>query len=215
VLSGEVLKAEKSRISYILDSSMDEKMSIPAHIWIGIRAKLHGRTVAEEQRKLDEKRIRLVDPVIEDVINFSFDDADLDATKALGQISSLLRRLDAVHSLYPTLKAFVADKPRAAKEDFKTRCDALYTWSKVVTSVRHQIAVLQHWTGSETLDVEQPNTTAEKPLLAQRSAARNQAGSQIADGTSFVERVLKEVRLLKSSFSAVLTCVIGIHAKDL
>jgi len=61
----------------------------------------------------------------------------------------------------------------------------------LLTSLRRHIDVLRHWTGSPTLDVTQPNTSAEVPINAGNRLHVN-GQQEVADGSSFVERMLKE-----------------------
>ncbi|KAJ7462795.1 hypothetical protein B0H11DRAFT_2241295 [Mycena galericulata] len=191
VLAGDVLKTEKTRIATVLESATSERDQIHNDIWMGIRAKLHERTVEEERKKLDERRLRTVDAVIDDVHKFCLP-KDTPTPEAMRQITALLRRLDFVQSLYPHLKAFYADRPVCREHLFTSRRDALITWSTILTSVGHQIARLQRWTGSETLDVNQRNTSAEIPI-GPTAARHTRAGpADIADGSSFAERLLKE-----------------------
>jgi mitogen-activated protein kinase kinase kinase len=194
VLAGEVLKSEKTRIAVALESQGDEHHNMHQNIWLGIRAKFHARSVDEERRRLEEKRIRTVDPIIEDILKFHVTENLLDTDRsahALQQVNSLLRRLDVAHSLYPNLKAFYSDKPVASESSFQARCDTLNTWSTLMTTLRHQFSVLRRWTGSDTLDVTQPNTSSEVPI---GTPLPPHAGSptQTLDGSSFVERLLKE-----------------------
>ncbi|KAJ7293165.1 hypothetical protein C8J57DRAFT_17783 [Mycena rebaudengoi] len=191
VLAGDVLKSEKSRIATVLESATSEKDQIHNDIWMGIRAKLHKRPVEEERKKLEERRLRTVDAVIDEVHKFHLPTGTSTA-EAIKQVAILLRRLDFVQSLYPHLKAFYADKPICTEPLFITRRDALITWSTILTSVGHQIARLQRWTGSETLDVNQRNTSAEIPLGSHAPRNVKAGPSEIADGSSFAERLLKE-----------------------
>ncbi|KAJ7456581.1 hypothetical protein FB451DRAFT_1511621 [Mycena latifolia] len=179
VLAGDVLKTEKTRIATALESATSEKDQIRNDIWMGIRARLHERTVSEERKKLDEQRL-LLSP------------KDTPTPEAIKQVAALLRRLEFIQSLYPSLKALYADRPVCKEFLFTSRRDALITWSTILTSVAHQIARLQRWTGSETLDVNQRNTSAEIPI-GPNSARHARAGpTDIADGSSFAERLLKE-----------------------
>ncbi|TFK36808.1 hypothetical protein BDQ12DRAFT_608772 [Crucibulum laeve] len=199
VLAGDVLKSEKSRIQVALESLGDEQNNLYLNIWLGIRARFHGRPLEEERRKLEEKRIRTVDSVIDEIMNFHINRRDVAApedvtTFALQQVMSILRRLEIAQSLYPNLKAFYLDKPHAAEGAFQARCDTLNTWSTVLTSLKHHVALLRRWTGSDTLDVNQPNTSNEVPIGTHSTPKISSNGStpDLADGTSFVERLLKE-----------------------
>lgn len=196
VLAGEVLKSEKTRIAVALESQGDEHQNIHHNIWLGIRAKFHARSVEEERRRLEEKRIRTVDPIIEDILKFRVTGNEVNTdrtTQALKQVNALLRRLDVAQSLYPNLKAFYLDKPIASEAQFQARCDTLNTWSTLVTTLRHQFSILRRWTGSDTLDVTQPNTSSELPIGAPlHSTPGHGSPTPTLDGSSFVERLLKE-----------------------
>jgi mitogen-activated protein kinase kinase kinase len=197
VLSGDVLKSEKTRIAVALDSLGDEQNNLQLNLWLGIRAKFHGRMVEEERRRLEERRLRTVDNVINEIMTFKVADVKVsEATDitafALSEVSTVLRRLDVVQSLYPSLKAFYSDKPVAAGGAFQARCDTLNTWYTVLTSLKHHFALLRRWTGSDTLDVNQPYTSNEVPIATLSSYRFGGLNTEIADGTSFVERLLKE-----------------------
>ena len=200
VLSGDVLKSEKTRIAVALDSLGDEQNNLQLNLWLSIRAKFHGRSVEEERRRLEERRLRTVDNVINEIMIFKVADikvveaSDMTAF-ALSEVSTVLRRLDVVQSLYPSLKAFYIDKPVAAEGAFQARCDTLNTWYTVLTTLKHHFALLRRWTGSDTLDVNQPYTSNEVPIATLSSSRFDTPGglnTEIADGTSFVERLLKE-----------------------
>ena len=160
VLDGDVLRSEKSRIQVALETSSDPGANKNVDIWIAIRAKLRRRTVQEERRILEERKAHLVDKVISEILQFRVVDST-DFPSAANQVNAILQHLDKIQSFYPTLKAFHFDKPEAAQQDFQSRCDALYTWSTVLTSLRQQISIFKRWTGSETLDVTAKSTRPE------------------------------------------------------
>ena len=210
VLDGDVLKSEKTRIADALESSGDEQNSIHLNIWLGIRAEFHGVTVEEERKDLEERRLRTVDGVIEEIMTFRVDpvgDNDTTFAFALNQVNSLMRRLEVAQSLYPSLRAFHLDKPASTHPEFHARCDALNTWSTVLISLRDKINLLRKWTGSETLDVTQPNTNAEVLIGASSSGASNNGTGEIVDGSSFVERVLKEESMQRTFEKGFLSTV--------
>jgi mitogen-activated protein kinase kinase kinase len=196
VLAGEVLKSEKTRIAVALESQGDEQQNTQLNIWLGIRARFHARSVEEERRRLQEKRMRTVDPIIEDILLFRVEGNEINTdrtTQALKEVNTLLRRLEVAQSLYPNLKAFYVDKPIAAEAQFQARCDTLNTWSTLMSTLRHQFSVLRRWTGSDTLDVTQPNTSSEVPIGASlHPDSTNPSPTPTMDGSSFVERLLKE-----------------------
>jgi mitogen-activated protein kinase kinase kinase len=208
VLDGDVLKSEKTRISVALESSAEEQNRTHLNIWLGIRAKFHGTSEAEEKKSLEERRLRTVDAVIDELLSFRVDSTgSRDATSALKQVNAVMHRLDIAQSLYPSRKAFHLDKDFSMNPEFQARCDALNTWSTVLTSLRRQIALLRRWTGSDTLDVTQPNTNAEVAIGANPAHLDKDGRTEIADGTSFVERVLKEESMQKTFEKGFLTTV--------
>ncbi|KAI0757277.1 kinase [Daedaleopsis nitida] len=190
VLAGDVLKAESTRIAVALNSSSEEENNPRAGIWLGIRARFHGRTVEEERRKLDGRRLRTVDSVIKQIMEFRVEEppegsSENRETYALQQVNAVLRRLEIAHSLYPSLRAFYLDYPAATDIDFQSRCDTLNTWSTVLTSLRQLLGTLRKWTGSEDINVTQP--TSQPPTTGMTNGEATKG-----TGTTFVERLLKE-----------------------
>ncbi|EPQ61084.1 kinase [Gloeophyllum trabeum ATCC 11539] len=210
VLAGDVLKSEKTRIAVALESSADEQSTLHADIWLGIRAKLHGRTEEEERRRLEERRLRNVDAIINEIMTFRIVDENSDTdphTNALKHVNAILNRLDMVQSLYPNLKAFYSDKPAAAEPAFQARCDTLNTWSTVLTSIRTYVKLLRQWTGSENLDVTQPRHDKDGAVGGPSPRITKDGETEVADGTSFVERVLKEDSIQRTFEKEILTTV--------
>ncbi|KAH0590289.1 hypothetical protein H2248_000451 [Termitomyces sp. 'cryptogamus'] len=220
VLGGHVLKSEKTRIASALLSGADEHNTVHTDIWLGIRARFHGRTDEEERKRLEERRIRVVDAVVKEIKSFrvTLDDQDADqhadpVASALRQVSTVLHHFDVAQSLYPTLKALYNDKPATTEGVFQARFDTLNTWSTIVTSLRQQIDLLRRWTGSSTLDVTEPNTGSELPFTNTTNSA---SASELTVGTSFVERLLKEEsmqRTFEKGFLVTVHAFIGV-ARD-
>ncbi|KAI0080018.1 kinase [Panus rudis PR-1116 ss-1] len=207
VLAGDVLKAENTRIAVALRSSMEEENNLRANIWLGIRAKVHSRTESEERRRLDERRLRIVDPTINEVLNFRVSDLPPDspespADHALKEVNALLHRLDIAYSLYPSLRCLYLDYPAANSNDFQARVDTLNTWSTVITTLRQQISMLRKWTGSETLNVTQPSSAASTPLPGSDRHVESNAA-----GTAFVDRLLKEEAMQKQVEKGAMTTI--------
>ncbi|KAG6335627.1 hypothetical protein ID866_3463 [Astraeus odoratus] len=203
VLRGHVLKSEKTRIAVALDSSREQQNLLHLGIWLGLRAKFSGRSEADERTYLEDRRMRTVDAVIDEITNFRLKDEEREPIIALKRVNSLLLRLDTAQSLYPTLKAFHSDKASAADSKFQGRCDTLNTWSNVFVSLRRHITLLQRWTGSESLDVTNPSTITN---LTVSNAPRMYMSASSVE-TTFVERVLKEDSLQKTFEKGFLTTV--------
>jgi mitogen-activated protein kinase kinase kinase len=213
VLDGDVLRSEKSRIATVLAASSDELKNLRLNLWYGIRARMRGRKEADERRFVIESRAATADPVINEVLTFRArhieNSSDPGAT-ALAQVNEVIHHLDVVQTLYPALRALEEIKPIIGDDKFAERRDTLITWSNVFTSLRYQIDVLRKWTGSETLDVTAPNSNPDGPLSQRYS--RNGTGST-PDGTTFLERVLKEESIQMTFAKGFMTTVHSLIAK--
>jgi mitogen-activated protein kinase kinase kinase len=197
VLDGDVLSAEKTRIGIDKentirdDHSADYRKNFPvADIWLGARARIRCRNIEEERKRVEHRRLRVGEGLVEDVLAFKYDER-------LGppreQVNNLLRRLDAVESFYPSIKTMLLDKPAFAEMGFRERIDAMVSWANLAGMTQHHYALLQKWTGSQTLDVIAPNTNAELPLVTHTNhVRRGPHDREMVDATTFVERVLKE-----------------------
>ncbi|KAI9602208.1 hypothetical protein KEM48_000777 [Puccinia striiformis f. sp. tritici PST-130] len=91
VLTGEVLRTEKTRISEVSggkDTSMRQQdASRMSDIWVGLRAYLRCRSVADEQRYLEDARLQM-DQVLEDVRKFKVS-SRLSKDEAIQRVQSL------------------------------------------------------------------------------------------------------------------------------
>lgn len=197
VLAGDVLQGESSRIG--VDQSGDEvfRKKLGQDIWWQIRARMRGRSPDEEKRRVEERRNRVVDTVLEEVESFT----TTSSSSALDQVIYVLQKISLIEALYPHQAAFRAAKPLYDSPAFQARLDALTAWSTLVSALQAQLHILQKWTGSDDLDVTKPNTTNEKALVAKAryhpldtkaKAHALAANDQAADDSTFLERVMKE-----------------------
>ncbi|KDQ20448.1 hypothetical protein BOTBODRAFT_307461 [Botryobasidium botryosum FD-172 SS1] len=191
VLSGEVLRTEKTRIARALESSEAHRNRLD--IWYGLRAFAHRKTVESERQYLEEGRLRTVKPIVDEILNFRVispddpDAADTPPPPPIQQITGVLNRLDYAQSLYPSLQDMESEHPACTEKEFTSRRDVLVSWVNVANSLRYQIDSLKTWTGSDKLDVTEPNTTAEVPIQKSKPAPEEHA-----DSTTFVERIIKD-----------------------
>lgn len=187
VLSGDVLQGESSRQGLNEPSRGMLKKALGQSLWWQIRAKIRGRGEDEEVRRVEDRRGRIVDSVLEEVDKFTVEknlgpagigrrlssedngqseESDHQSElSALDQTNYILEKLGVVESLYPHHRALRAAKPLYNSEAFQSRVNALSSWSTIVTSLQNQLAILQKWTGSDDLDITRPNTTKEKALV--------------------------------------------------
>ncbi|CAG8555657.1 6742_t:CDS:2 [Acaulospora morrowiae] len=176
VLTGEVIKSEKRRLS----GSARQAYNINFNMWLGIRAAVHGRLTQNptEEKAIVEERRQQIDSVLNEVVQFEVKHGDV---SALDQVAELLQKVDACESLYPSRKAMMEDKPLYKSAEFTYSLDALNSWLTVTRSLQTQLKILQNWTGSEDLIITR---SKDAPADAE---------------PSFLERILKE-NSLKQTF---------------
>lgn len=131
----------------------------------------------------------------EDILHFVFNEESPES--ATSQINGCLRRLDAVESFYPNLDALYADKPAFKEPNFRKRVAAMIAWVNLAGMTSQHVTLLQKWTGSKKLDVLAPYTTNEVPIIARRYQHEDYYLPEMADASTFVERVLKEHSLVQ------------------
>ncbi|CAG8700040.1 8085_t:CDS:2, partial [Racocetra persica] len=162
VLTGEVIKSEKRRLS----GSSRQASNIAYHIWFQINT-----TLRRLPSDLNESR-RQIDNILKEVIDF---EVKPDGVPAFDQVVEILQKVDVCESLYPSRKAMMADKPLYESLEFQNNLDALNSWLTVTRSFQTQLKILQNWTGSDDLEITRPKDAPAD-----------------AENPSFLERILKE-----------------------
>ncbi|KAI8149822.1 hypothetical protein BJV82DRAFT_503267 [Fennellomyces sp. T-0311] len=186
VLLGEVLKSEKKRLSTTDRLKQQKPMQ---EIWMSLRALLRGRTIAQEQKYLEDGR-REISSVIDCVMAFQVKDEG--KNDALDQVADVLKKVDRIESLYPTRAEMIHANPKYGQADFQARLDALNAWCTITRSLYMQYKILRDWTGSKDLQIAPKDdntvsTAEEAPNVFNLQVQRTDP--------SFVERILKESAL--------------------
>ncbi|KAJ2830765.1 Suppressor of Sensor Kinase (SLN1), partial [Coemansia furcata] len=203
--------------------------NIHTELWLECRAVIRGRTPLQEKQTLESLRALHTDTTLRAVMDFSADrvvttaaasnfatNSDGDAstaefsTQCLIQLQRLLRRVDIVEGLYPTLRALAEAKPIYASQPFQDKLAAIISWTNISVRLGLLHKMIQRWTGSRELSL---HSTASLGLYASTTAgitkgAGSSGGEQgtTADTTHsvrslhskgyqhtpFVERLLKE-----------------------
>lgn len=97
VLTGEVVKNEKQRLR--APPEMDKKL-VAEELWMGVRAKVCGRSM-DEQRRIIEYSRNTKDGILLEVVNFRAKPADeAGGRSASDQVEDLLNRLDNFEQLW-------------------------------------------------------------------------------------------------------------------
>lgn len=204
VLLGEVLKSEKKRLS--TSDQMKPKKPIQ-EIWLSLRALLRGRTIAQEQKYLEEGR-REINSVIDAVMAFrvtmpakstttSSEDEDVLTREdvALEQVAEVLKSVDRIESLYSTRAEMIAANPRYGEAEFQARLDALNAWCTITRSLYMQYKILSDWTGSKDLQIARKQDDIPDDTNTTSTTTTTTTPKQQPTDPSFVERILKESAL--------------------
>ncbi|GAA5885121.1 hypothetical protein JCM6882_007238 [Rhodosporidiobolus microsporus] len=231
VLSGNVLKSEKTRLSTAslsgtkaLKTGFTEgfgsgRKQRAYAIWLLLRAKVRGRTADEESRFLEEARAK-VDEVIDEVAKFRVADLEQqeggividDAIRqrnAADQVASLLKRVDWCETLYPSRQALSREKERINEEEITRRIDALRTWQQITRRLKVSVGILRKWTGSDweklstLLAPEDKEVTPNGTGPAATPATPSSAAGKSTD-RGFVASIVREDSLAKTFENRIL-----------
>ncbi|ORY75407.1 hypothetical protein BCR37DRAFT_352181 [Protomyces lactucae-debilis] len=197
VLTGEVVKSEKKRLQGAPGTSLDGKLM--SDLWLGLKAKALGRNLQDQTRIIEDARSAM-DSTLEAVTRFQVRSKNVTELTPWDQVAEMVQKLEECESMYPSRAAMIEAKPIVASEVFVQNVDALISWTTVTQFIHTAISILKNWTGNDELDVTQPGQTGVDGTVP-----------GLTDGSSFIERVLKENGLQrtfeKKSLSGIDTLV--------
>lgn len=176
VLTGDVVKQEKKRLIGSTETQGDNTMK--AEIWMGVRAKVCGRSLQAQRRLVDDARGK-IRANLESIISFEVEGAAEAGQTAGQQVADIVKKIETVESAYPTRQALEAAYPRAASQPYKDACDAVIAWNNTTALIGTEMSILRKWVGNEELDFVRPRPRAEQD-------------HHLADESSFIDRILKE-----------------------
>ena len=179
VLRGDVVKQEKQRLIGTGEQQGDKALA--NEIWMGLRAKVCGRSVAAQRRMVEEGRAN-IGADVEAIINFEIKGESEAGKPKAEQVRELVGRIARCESLYPSKKALETAFPRAGSEDYKKSCEAVIAWHNTNVMINTELFVLQKWVGNEELDFS-------------KTRARSPSGTGLSDESSFLDRMLREESL--------------------
>lgn len=187
VLTGDVVKQEKKRMTGGGAEAGDK-----SELWIGVRAKVFGRTAAAQQRVLEDQRSK-IPAMIEDIASFEIKGETEVGKGPREQVATVVQEIEKLESLYPSTKQLKAAYPKAASAAFQQSCNAIVAWHNTTELINIELSILQSWVDNEELDF---------------SKSRQQSSEDgLTDESSFIERVLKEdgLKSLQSKDSMLTT----------
>lgn len=175
VLKGDVVKQEKQRLIGTTERKGEKFLN--NEIWIGVRAKVCGRSLAAQKRMVEECRSR-INQEIESIIAFQVKGETEVGKPAAKQVQDVVERIERCESLYPTRLAMEQANARAASDDFKASCEAVIAWHNTTALINTELAILQGWVGNDELAFAKPAIHGNDPVLT--------------DEASFLDRIHKD-----------------------
>ncbi len=176
VLKGDVVKQEKQRLIGTTEQKGDRTFN--NGIWIGVRAKICGRTVAAQGRLMEDGRAN-IGRLIEEIISFEIKGETEVGKPPMNQVQDIVGKIERCENLYPTRLALESANSRAASEQFQASCDAVIAWHNTTELINTELAILRGWVGNDELDFA-------------KSKTRSANGIGLTDESSFLDRILKE-----------------------
>lgn len=175
VLTGDVVRQEKKRL---IGASEQQGVDLKEDIWIGIRAKICGRTLATQRRIIESGRANL-GAVLEEITQFEVKGESDTGKSAIEQIRDIVKQIGKCESLYPSRMALIAAHKAAGSSAYLATCDAVVSWHNTTELINTELGILQNWVGNAELDFL-------------KSKDRSPGADGLPDDTPFLDRLLKE-----------------------
>ncbi|KAL8712276.1 MAG: hypothetical protein Q9220_003427 [cf. Caloplaca sp. 1 TL-2023] len=176
VLKGDVVKQEKQRL--IGTTEQTGKDALRNDIWLGVRSKVCGRSVAAQKRMVEEGREK-VNAEVEAIITFRIKGESEAGKPAADQVQDIVERVEKCEKLYPTRNHLAKAHERAASKDFEESCEAVVAWHNTTELINTELAILQGWVGNEELNFAKPR-------------AGVAGAASLSDDSSFLERIYRD-----------------------
>lgn len=175
VLKGDVVKQEKQRLIGTTEQTGEKALNI--ELWVGVRSKVCGRSIAAQKRMIEEGRAG-INAEIEAIIAFQIKGETEVGKPAIKQVQDVVQRIERCENLYPTRRALEQANARAASDDYKAACEAVIAWHNTTELINTELAILQGWVGNEQLDFAKPGVS--------------RGGPGLTEDASFLERIHKD-----------------------
>ncbi|KAJ5771001.1 uncharacterized protein N7511_003052 [Penicillium nucicola] len=175
VLKGDVVKQEKQRLIGSAESKRSAAQSYA--LWIGVRARTCGRSLPLQRKLIEDARSHL-GPIIEDIISFQIKGETEIGKPPRQQVLDVVEKVEKCEVLYSSHKEMEIANPRVASDEFVSSRAAIFSWHNITALINTELAVLQSWVGNEALDFSQPRVKSAK--------------NDLSDGSSFLDRIMKE-----------------------
>ena len=185
VLTGDVVRQEKKRLTGTAEQQGETWRK--TEVWTGVRAKVCGRTVADQRRVIDQGRAGL-DPIIESIINFTIKGEKEAGKPPRQQVCDVVLQIERCEALYPSRSALEADKARAGSDAYRASAGAVIAWHSTTELINAELGILQRWVGNDELVF-----TGRRRRRSDASRVDGGRGEgPWSDDSSFLDRILKE-----------------------
>jgi mitogen-activated protein kinase kinase kinase len=175
VLTGDVVRQEKKRL---IGASDKQGENLYTEIWLGIRSKVCGRTLAAQRRMIEDTRATL-DNSLDEIIKFQVQGASEAGKPPIEQVRDVVKKIEKCERLYPSRMALETSNKLAASPQYHATCDAVISWHNTTELINTELGILQNWVGNAELDFN-------------KAKERSPAGNGLSDESSFIDRLLKE-----------------------
>lgn len=176
VLTGDVVRQEKKRLIGASEKQSEE--SLKAEMWLGIRTKICGRTLAAQRRIIEDGRVNL-DATLEEITQFQVQGESEAGKPPIQQVRDIVKKIEKCESLYPSRAALVNGNKAAGSAQYLATCDAVVSWHNTTELINTELAILQSWVGNAELNFV-------------KAKERSPGANGLSDESSFIDRLLKE-----------------------
>ena len=101
VLTGDVVRQEKKRL---IGASDKQGENLYTEIWIGLRSKMCGRTLAAQRRIIEDTRSTL-DTLLDQIVGFQVQGESEAGKPPIEQVRDVVKKIEKCESLYPSQMA--------------------------------------------------------------------------------------------------------------
>jgi len=175
VLTGDVVRQEKKRL---IGASDKQGENIYTEIWLGLRSKICGRTLAAQRRIMEDNRATL-DNLLDEIVRFEVKGESEAGKPPIDQVRDVVKKIEKCESLYPSRTALEVANKTAASPQYRATCDAVVSWHNTTELINTELNILQNWVANPELDF---NKKMDVSPTEQR----------LSDEASFIERLLKQ-----------------------
>ncbi|TVY32601.1 MAP kinase kinase kinase [Lachnellula subtilissima] len=175
VLTGDVVRQEKKRL---IGASDKQGEDLHAEIWLGIRSKICGRSLAAQRRIIEDTR-STVDTLLDEIVKFEVQGVSEAGKPAIDQVRDVVAKIEKCEGLYPTRTALETTNKIAASLQYQATYEAVISWHNTTELINTELGILQSWVGNAELDFN-------------KAKERSPSGNGLSDESSFIDRLLKE-----------------------